>query len=313
MAIGSKRSFRKASEKGRSVMIDKKFVNLYAVGNKIDLLVAERDVILTYVLKIFHDNDFLKILAFKGGTALRKVHVGDISRFSEDLDFTGINFPDHLDFLERLNKIFAEPQFGISFKLENWETSTGEVSLKSFISYAHEWNSAHFEIDISLREAPILPIQNLSLAPQLYFKYLPFPPPPILCLSYEEAISEKIRACFQRLRARDVYDLWLLSKRPMSKERVRTLAVLKCWQVGDEFKPEKLLSEIFSAKFAWQEVERLVRGDQLVNQEEMVETCLEEYTFLTKLTPEEEKLARDSRKHELKSLYAKLCDAVGSL
>jgi predicted nucleotidyltransferase component of viral defense system len=294
-------------------MIDKKFVNLYAVGNKIDLFVAERDVILTYVLKIFHDNGFLKTLAFKGGTALRKVHVGDISRFSEDLDFTGVDFPDHLDFLESLNRIFSEPQFGISFKLENWGTSTDEVSLKSFISYAHEWNSAHFEIDISLRKEPILPIQNLPLVSQLYFKYLPFSPPPVPCLNYEEAISEKIRACFQRLRARDVYDLWSLSKRPMNKERVRSLAVLKCWQVGDEFKPDKLLSEISSAKFAWQEVERLVRGDQLINQSEMVETCLKEYAFLTKLTLDEEELARDSRKHELKSLYAKLCDAVESM
>lgn len=291
-------------------MIEKKLVNLYAVGSKVDLLVAERDIVLTYLLKILHDEGFLKTLAFKGGTALRKIYIGDIGRFSEDLDFTGMNFSDHLDFLESLNKVFSRPRFDISFQLDNWETSTGEVSLKSFVSYEHEWNSAHFEIDISLREEPILPIQSEFLAPQLYFKYLPFGPPLVPCLDYEEAISEKIRACFQRLRARDVYDLWLLSKRPMEKERVRTLAVLKCWQAGDEFDPEKLLSQISSAKFEWQEIQRLVRRDKQVSQEEAIKTCLKEYAFLVELTQNERRLAKDSRKHELKDLYSHLYNSM---
>ena len=291
-------------------MIEKKLVNLYAVGSKIDLLVAERDIVLTYLLKIFHDEGFLKTLTFKGGTALRKIYIGDIGRFSEDLDFTGMNFSNHLDFLESLNKTFAQPRFDVNFKLDNWETSTGEVSLKSFVSYEHEWNAAHFEIDISLREEPILPIKSLFLAPQLYFKYLPFEPPPIPCLDYEETISEKIRACFQRLRARDVYDLWVLSNRPMAKERVRTLAVLKCWQVREEFDPEKLLSQISSAKFEWQEIQRLVRKDKQVHREEATKTCLSEYAFLENLTQDEKRLAKDSHKHELKDLYSYLCNSM---
>jgi len=108
-------------------MIEKKLVNLYAVGSKVDLLVAERDIVLTYLLKILHDEGFLKTLTFKGGTALRKIYIGDIGRFSEDLDFTGMNFSNHLDFLESLNKTFAQPRFDVSFQLDNWETSTGEV------------------------------------------------------------------------------------------------------------------------------------------------------------------------------------------
>ena len=291
-------------------MIEKKLVNLYAVGSKVDLLVAERDIVLTYLLKILHDEGFLKTLTFKGGTALRKIYIGDIGRFSEDLDFTGMNFSNHLDFLESLNKTFAQPHFDISFQLDNWETSTGEVSLKSFVSYEHEWNAAHFEIDISLREEPILPIQSQFLAPQLYFKYLPFEPPLIPCLDYEETISEKIRACFQRLRARDVYDLWVLSNRPMAKERVRTLAVLKCWQVREEFDPEKLLSQISSAKFEWQEIQRLVRKDKQVHREEATKTCLSEYAFLEELTQDEKRLAKDSHKHELKDLYSYLCNSM---
>jgi len=118
------------------------------------------------------------------------------------------------------------------------------------------------------------------------------------------------KALIQRLRARDIYDLWVLSNRPMAKERVRTLSVLKCWQVREEFDPEKLLSQISSAKFEWQEIQRLVRKDKQVHREEATKTCLSEYAFLEELTQDEKRLAKDSHKHELKDLYSYLCNSM---
>ena len=69
-------------------MIRQNIVNMYAHGSKVDLMVAEKDVILTYVLKILSDAEFSD-LVFKGGTCIRKIYLGRISRFSEDLDFQG--------------------------------------------------------------------------------------------------------------------------------------------------------------------------------------------------------------------------------
>jgi hypothetical protein len=70
-------------------MLPEKFVDLYALGSRIqDTLVAERDVVLTYVLKILSDHGMLEHLAFKGGTCIRKHLFGNTGRFSEDLDFT---------------------------------------------------------------------------------------------------------------------------------------------------------------------------------------------------------------------------------
>ncbi len=69
-------------------MIEQKFVDLYAHGAKVPLLVAERDVVLTYVLRILADVGLLPQLAFKGGTCIRKIYFGRTARFSEDLDFT---------------------------------------------------------------------------------------------------------------------------------------------------------------------------------------------------------------------------------
>ena len=67
-------------------MLRQNIVNMYAHGNKVDLMVAEKDVVLTYVLKLFEAEGFHD-LVFKGGTCLRKCYFGRITRFSEDLDF----------------------------------------------------------------------------------------------------------------------------------------------------------------------------------------------------------------------------------
>jgi predicted nucleotidyltransferase component of viral defense system len=71
-------------------MLDQKYVTFYARSSKVPLDVAERDVILTYVLKIMSE-DMLKKLAFKGGTCLKKTHFGNSGRFSMDLDFTSLS------------------------------------------------------------------------------------------------------------------------------------------------------------------------------------------------------------------------------
>lgn len=54
-------------------MIEQKFVDLYARGKKVNLLIAERSVVLTYLLRILEDAG-LSSIALKGGTCLRKVY-----------------------------------------------------------------------------------------------------------------------------------------------------------------------------------------------------------------------------------------------
>jgi len=68
-------------------MLDKKYVTFYARSSKVRLDVAERDVVLTYVLKALSEN-VTPGLAFKGGSCLKKVYFGNTGRFSMDLDFT---------------------------------------------------------------------------------------------------------------------------------------------------------------------------------------------------------------------------------
>src|ERR1700726_3291155 len=54
-----------------------------------DIMIAEKEVVLTFLLQLFSENGVLDRLAFKGGTCLRKIFIGAQGRFSTDLDFKG--------------------------------------------------------------------------------------------------------------------------------------------------------------------------------------------------------------------------------
>ena len=49
---------------------------------------VEVDVILTFLLQLFHERGITQHAAFKGGTMLRKMIFGPRGRLSTDLDFT---------------------------------------------------------------------------------------------------------------------------------------------------------------------------------------------------------------------------------
>jgi predicted nucleotidyltransferase component of viral defense system len=62
-----------------------------------DIMIAEKEVVLTFLLQRLSERGILDRLAFNGGTCLRKMLIGAQGRFSTDLDFTGIQEHDHED------------------------------------------------------------------------------------------------------------------------------------------------------------------------------------------------------------------------
>lgn len=149
-------------------MIEEKFVDLYAHNSGVrDKLVAERDVVLTYALRALHDGGLLKDLAFKGGTALRKMVFGSTGRFSEDLDFTlaSTRKPDDV-FIDVLST-FTKTYHGITFELDEDYQTIDERSFGADVTYRHPWNeSGRFHLQISLREEPTLPVTSLPMKEQ---------------------------------------------------------------------------------------------------------------------------------------------------
>ena len=221
-------------------MIEQKFADLFAAGSQVILNVAEQEIVLTYVLKIMDDASLLKTLAFKGGTCLRKCVYGKETRFSMDLDFTSINEMEPDDAILELVELFSKPAYGISFKVEtkDFYSAGDRLSCGAIIQYKHDWSEGNFKLEISLREKPSLPMIFSRLQAQSYFKHLEFEPLCLTCMQFEELLAEKIRAAFQRVRARDLYDLVRATGKPLNVPLVRSLAVIKCWNVRDSFDPE---------------------------------------------------------------------------
>jgi len=285
-------------------MLERKHVAFYAKSSGVREEVAERDIILAYVLRTLSDS-ILPELAFKGGTCLKKTYFGKTGRFSRDLDFTGIS----LKFEDLRNKLKQslnnKTVYGINFKIID-ENVTSESYL-AVVRYAHTWNpGSEFELQVSYREQPLLATMELPLIEEMYFKFTEFQSFPVNCLQKDELLAEKIRASFQRVRSRDLYDLYLFAKRPYDKNTVKTLAIIKCWNARDPFNPEVLLKRVANADYDWEDLQRLVRKGNLPSQGDMLKTVLKNYAFLRELNDPLLKIVKDSKAHHENELVTSL-------
>ena len=274
--------------------------------------VAERDVVLTYVLRILSESALLE-LAFKGGTCLKKTYFGRTGRFSMDLDFTSFGVTvDELRSVLR-GQLDNHSHYGINFKIaeENVREGFGATA-ESYIvvvDYAHSWNASEFTLEVSYRENPLLPLQDVLISDELYFKFLEFQRFALRCLQKEELLSEKLRAAFQRIRGRDLYDLYLFSERPFDRDLVRKLVVVKCWNVRESFIPESLLDQISTERYDWTDLQRLVRKGDLPSETALVRKVVKEYEFLKDLDSDLNKIVKDSKAHRNSRLVAEVLKA----
>ena len=269
-----------------------------------DMMIAEKEVVLTFLLQFLSDRGILDRLAFKGGTSLRKMFIGSQGRFSTDLDFTGLEQHDHEDVILAMMGAF-EPEFhGIRFHIPDnsyYETVDG-LSWGVNPTYAHEWNGAgnsEIKLQISRRETPTLAPVRLPQIEQSYFELLPFAPAEINCLALPEILAEKIRACYQRNKARDIYDLGIYANRPLDQPLIRRLVVLKLWQARDSFDSARLINKFeHGAEFDWDDLRDLVRRDARIDRERICADCVRGFRFLADLTPDEQALANDPHQRE---------------
>ncbi len=270
-------------------------------------MIAENEIVLTYLLQLMAKRGILDKLAFKGGTCLRKMFIGSGGRFSTDLDFTRIEEHDHEDLILAMMEAFEPPFHGIRFGVPDdsyYETQDG-LSWGVNPVYAHDWNpggQSQIRLQVSRREVPTLPSSRNAQRVQSYFRHLPFDPVDITCLALPEIIAEKIRACYQRSKARDIYDLSVFAMRPLNRPLIRRLVVLKLWQARDSFDPEALLVKFNdTTAFDWDDLRQLIRRTQAIDPAEIAAACRKGFAFLAELDPLETDLVADlhHRNHTL--------------
>jgi predicted nucleotidyltransferase component of viral defense system len=185
--------------------------------------IVELDYALGWVLRGIAGNEYLSgRLVFKGGTCLRKCYFPDY-RFSEDLDFTAIEWFGGEDLEDAVTQAFsaAAELSGIDFgaqepRMRIVEEEYGRETLR----LTHYWRGPHttagsppgIRLDITRDEV-------LAFEPALREVFHPFSdsetlaPLRIRCYALEEVMAEKVRAALgQRIFAvsRDLYDIFSL-------------------------------------------------------------------------------------------------------
>lgn len=276
-------------------MIEKRLVQLYAADAGVDLDIAEREIVLTYVLRILADSGLLAKLAFKGGTAIRKLILGGQGRFSVDLDFTAISGDDPEAFvLDLVAVLHDQTYYGITFSIPAPDYYATEDSCGAEVTYRHNWVSGgRFGFQISFRGLPLLPVQPLALRQERYFEWMEITTPEVPTLDIHEIVGEKVRAAAQRSRVRDLFDLYQFTRLQFDRALVRRIAVLKCWETRFALDPTAFLSGIPQAQYDWMDLRRLVRRGAAVSLDEIVRGVQQGYAFLAQLTPDEALLAAD--------------------
>ena len=93
-------------------------------------------------------------------------------------------------------------------------------------------------------------------------------------------MAEKIRAAYQRAKVRDLHDLFAYSKRPLDRELVRRLVVIKLWQVRDVFDPDAFVAQLQAGDYDWNDLSQLVKGSAKIDPEEIISQTVAGWSVL---------------------------------
>ncbi|HPJ96595.1 MAG TPA: nucleotidyl transferase AbiEii/AbiGii toxin family protein [Syntrophales bacterium] len=186
-------------------------------GRRIPEAILEKDYCLSWCLAGMSATSLKQILAFKGGTAIKKCYIPDY-RFSEDLDFTLREETSFETVKEHLDEAFVRVKeaSGVKISFSRYDRHSHENSHTFYIAYEGPLPGAsgkEVKVDITIRERLFFPVATMPLL-RAYAEYRDLPlDATIGVYSLNEIAAEKFVALFDPARnePRDLYDLWRLS------------------------------------------------------------------------------------------------------
>jgi predicted nucleotidyltransferase component of viral defense system len=178
---------------------------------------VEQDLLLTRVLcDTFADAFLREHLAFRGGTALHKLHLPPAARYSEDLDLVQREPGPIGPTLDRLRTVLGwlgrgrseigeHPKLTFAFVT----SATGQTRRIKIEINTHEHFGSVVERPFSAQSRPLV----ATLAIPTY--------------GLDELLATKLRALYQRRKGRDLFDLWYASEKGtiVPREIVRLFGV----------------------------------------------------------------------------------------
>ncbi|MEA3178698.1 MAG: uncharacterized protein QOI59_2221 [Gammaproteobacteria bacterium] len=185
-----------------------------AGGRRIPEAIIERDYVLSWFLTGLANHSLRDVLAFKGGTALRRCWFEDY-RFSEDLDFTLTRAITLEEILAGLEEIYTavEAACGLRIAFDRQDRHGHHNSHTFYLRYQGPLPASNdVKVDITINEVLCFPLQDRPIQ-RIYEGFNDLPDGPTLKVyAIEEVLVEKLLALSDRARnePRDLYDLWYL-------------------------------------------------------------------------------------------------------
>lgn len=162
---------------------------------------VEQDLLLSRAICAIADHPYLgEELAFRGGTAFHKLHLAQPLRYSEDLDYVRSTDGGIRDLTCALTEVGESLEFAVS-------TRVGAHPKVYWKTTAVSGAPLRIKIEVNTHErSPALPFARVGHAIGSDWwtgsaDVKTFQP--------AELVSTKIRALYQRVKGRDLFDLWL--------------------------------------------------------------------------------------------------------
>jgi predicted nucleotidyltransferase component of viral defense system len=178
---------------------------------------VEQDLVISRALVgMFSVPQLARRLAFRGGTALFKLHLRPAARYSEDIDLVQVTAGPIGDTLDALRDVL-DPWLGVPRRA----TKEGRVNLVyRFQSEDEPANPMRLKIEINSRE---------HFSEHDHMRH-PFEVrsrwwagrAEITTFTLEELLGTKMRALYQRKKGRDLFDLWWALQHGADPGRITT-------------------------------------------------------------------------------------------
>jgi len=265
------------------------------------------DIAQDLLLRDLHARGVLDPLAFKGGTAIRKLYAGNAGRFSLDLDFSTVPIGEDAD--DALVGLIAAID---GLELGPFRYTVTERRGKWTMNYEHPFGGSTLHSKLDLNPPPWLEPTTRGWQPLPVHAQYGMPPlPELQVVRLEENIAEKIARLNRATPARDMYDLrWAMTTptvtRSLDLALIRRLAVLKIWvdangahasntwwkpgHEGPSFDPQRWLRDRSHGEFDEEDIGAL--AVPVPTAAELSDALRTHFGFLADLDPDEQILAQ---------------------
>jgi predicted nucleotidyltransferase component of viral defense system len=162
---------------------------------------VEQDLIISRTLvEIFLDDFLRENLAFRGGTALHKLYLTPAPRYSEDIDLVQIKEGPIKPIMERLNEV-------ISFFEEPRKTQVRGHGAKALYRFTSEYEEIRMRLKLEINCKEHFHVLDWVDFPYNIESEWFSGNANIKTYNINELLGTKLRALYQRSKARDLFDL----------------------------------------------------------------------------------------------------------